>query len=225
MKDEERQQSFDPYRSIDQNLNSGDAINRWLLLRPRQRIVQLLKGQHILDVCCGTGNLTAMLVAADCQVVGVDGSATMLSHARQKHIAAEFMQMDAMQLPFEHEFDAAVISIALHEMPPQVREKVWESMRRAVLPTGRLIALDFAIPVRNSLLSRIIGDLTEQDERGTLNYHPEHYQNFKEFMRNGGLLSWIHKQGQPPEAEYRFWGGSLAVVVISQFTANLETGK
>jgi ubiquinone/menaquinone biosynthesis C-methylase UbiE len=218
MKDEQGSQSFDPYRSIDQNLKSGDVINRWMLLRPRQRIVQILKGQRILDVCCGTGNLTAMLVAAGCQVVGVDGSATMLSHARQKHIGAEFMQMDATQLPFEHEFDAAVISIALHEMSPQVREEVWESMRRAVLPTGRLIALDFAIPVRNNPLSRITGDLIEQDERSTLNYHPEHYQNFEEFMRNGGLLSWIHKQGQPLEAEYRFWGGSLAVVVISQST-------
>ena len=118
MKDEQGSQSFDPYRSIDQNLKSGDAINRWLLLRPRQRIVQLLKGQRVLDVCCGTGNLTAMLVAAGCQVVGVDSSPTMLSHARRKHIAAEFKQMDATQLPFNHEFDAAVISIALHEMPP-----------------------------------------------------------------------------------------------------------
>ncbi len=168
MSREERHQSFDPYRAIDQNLQSGDVINRWLLLRPRQRIVQLLKGQRVLDVCCGTGNLTAMLVAAGCQVVGVDNSPTMLSHARQKHIAAEFKQMDAVQLPFDHEFDAAVISIALHEMPQQVREKVWESMRRAVRPGGRLIALDFAIPDRNNLQARITGDLIEQDERGTL---------------------------------------------------------
>ena len=224
MKNEERHQSFDPYRSLDQNLETGDVINRWALLRPRQRIVQLLKGQRVLDVCCGTGNLTAMLAAAGCQVVGVDSSATMLSHARKKHIAAEFKQMDAAQLPFDHEFDAAVISIALHEMSPQVREEVWGSMRRSVLPTGRLIALDFAIPVQNSLLSRITGNLTEQDERGTLDYHPEHYKNFQEFIRAGGLLAWIHKQGQPLVAEYRFWGGTLAVVVISQSTANQNLG-
>jgi len=216
MKDEQGSQSFDPYRSIDQNLNSGDAINRWLLLRPRQRIVQLLKGQRVLDVCCGTGNLTAMLVSAGCQVIGVDNSPTMLSHAGRKHIAAEFSQMDATQLPFHHEFDAAVISIALHEMLQQVREKVWESMRRAVRSGGRLIALDFAIPERNSLLARIAVDLIGQDERGTLAYHPQHYENFREFMRNGGLISWIYKQGQPLEEEYRFWGGTLAVVVTGQ---------
>jgi len=217
-------QSFDPYQALDQNLKSADATNRWILLRPRQRIVQRLKGQRVLDVCCGTGNLTAMLVAAGSRVVGVDSSPTMLSHARRKNIATEFKLMDATQLPFHHEFDAAVISIALHEMQPQVREEVWESMREAVLPGGRLIALDFAVPGRNSLLARIAGGLIEQDERGTLNYHPEHYRNFQEFMRNGGLLSWIQKRSQPVEAEYRFWGGTVAVVVTGQPASDMDSG-
>jgi ubiquinone/menaquinone biosynthesis C-methylase UbiE len=124
--------------------------------------------------------------------------------------------MDATQLSFHHEFDAAVISIALHEMTPQVREQVWESMRRAVRPGGRLIALDFAVPQRNSLLARLAGWLMEQDEHGTLNYDPGHYQNFKEFMRNGGLLAWIQKRSQSLEADYRFLAGTLAVIVASQ---------
>lgn len=225
MKDEERNRNFDPYRPLDQNLKFGDVVNRWILLRPRQRIVQLLKGQRVLDVCCGTGNLTEMLVAAGCQAVGVDSSPTMLSHARRKHAAAEFEQMDASQLPFHHEFDAAVISLAIHEMLPQVREKVWESMRRAVLPGGRLIALDFAVPERNNLSARIAAGLTERDERELLNIHPEHYSNFQEFMRNGGLISWIQKRSQPLEAEYRFWGGTVAVVVTGQYTVDQDVGN
>lgn len=216
MKDEAMQTSFDPYRAVEERLKSGDGMNRWILLRPRQRIVHLLKGQRVLDVGCGTGNLTAMLVAAGCQAVGVDRSPTMLSLAQQKFITAEFRQVDATQLPFHHEFDAAVISIALHEMTPQVREQVWESMRRAVRPGGRLIALDFAVPKRNTLLARFAGWLIEQDERSTLDYDPGHYQNFKEFMRNGGLLVWIQKRNQSLEADYRFLAGTLAVVVASQ---------
>jgi ubiquinone/menaquinone biosynthesis C-methylase UbiE len=218
MYNEERFPDNDPYQSLDQNLKFGDALNRWMLIRPRQRIVQLLKGQRVLDVCCGTGNLTAMLVAAGCQAVGVDSSATMLSHARQKHIAAEFKQMDARQLLFDGEFDAAVISIALHEMPQQAREQAWESMCKAVHPEGHLITLDFTIPQRNNLLARFASGLTELDERGTLNYHPEHYKNFKEFMQAGGLLAWIQKRSQRLEAVYHYWGGSLAVVVVSRST-------
>jgi ubiquinone/menaquinone biosynthesis C-methylase UbiE len=213
---DENHSTFDPYRSFEQSLKTGDVINRWILSRPRRRIVQLLKGQRVLDVCCGTGNLTAMLASAGCQVVGVDSSPTMLSHARQKQIAAEFKQMDAAQLPFNNEFDAAVISIALHEMSPQVRGKVWESMCRAVHPTGRLIALDFTVPQRNSFFSRIASSLIERDERGFIDVHPEHYENFKEFMRNGGLLSWIQEQSQPLEAEYRFLAGTVAVIVTGQ---------
>lgn len=225
MEDKEKSQSFDPYSAIDQNLQTGDVINRWILVRPRQKIVQILKGQRVLDVCCGTGNLTAMLVEAGCQAVGVDSSPTMLSHARQKRIAAEFKLLDATQLPFDHEFDAAVISIALHEMLPQVRENVWESMRRAILPGGRLIALDFAVPERDNRLARISGDLIAQDERGTLNYHPKHYQNFQEFMRTGGLLAWIQQRNQPLEAEYRFWGGTVLVVVTRQSTFNRDAAN
>jgi ubiquinone/menaquinone biosynthesis C-methylase UbiE len=212
--------SFDPYRPFEQNLKSGDAINRWILLRPHQRIRQLLKGQRVLDVCCGTGNLTALLAASGCQVVGIDRSPTMLSYARGKHMDAEFKQMDAAELPFQQSYDAAVISIALHEMPEPVREKVWASMRRAVRSGGRLIALDFAVSRQNSLFVHMIEKFIEQDERGMLNIYPEHYENFQEFMRNGGLLAWIQKQGQPLEAEYRFWGGTVAVIVTGSSSSH-----
>ena len=216
MTHEESPAGFDPYRPLSQNLNFGDRLNRWILRRPRQRIVQLLKGQRVLDVCCGTGNLTAMLVAAGCQVTGVDSSPTMLSHARQKHIPAEFEQMDATQLPFQSEFEAAVISLALHEMSPPVRAQVWEAMRRAVQTRGRLIALDFAIPLRNNLMARIASRFTERDERAFLSIYPAHYENYRGFMQAGGLLSWIQKRNQWLEAEYRFWGGTLAVVVVRE---------
>lgn len=205
--------NYDPYQHLAQGLGFSDVVNRWVLLHPRRKIVQLLKGQRVLDVCCGTGNLTAMLAAAGCQVVGVDGSPTMLSHAQRKRIPAEFQRIDATRLPFSREFDAAVISIALHEMPPHARERVWASMRRAVRPQGRLIALDFAVPRSASLLGRMARSLAEQDERSLITIHREHYENFTEFMQNGGLHAWIQERGESVETEYDFWGGAVAVVV------------
>ncbi len=211
--DQKKRPEFDPYRPLSRVLKYSDLLNRITLRRPRQRIVQLLKGQKVLDVGCGTGSLVAMLAAAGCRVVGVDSSATMIAHARNKRIAAELKLIDATALPFDREFDAAVISIALHEMAPQVREKTWEGMLRAVRPGGRLIVLDFAVPPRLGLLARFAQRFTERDERGFLNVHPEHYRNFQEFMRHGGLHAWIRERGQVLEAEYGYWGGFIAVVV------------
>src|SRR5574341_155096 len=91
-----------------------------------------------------------------------------------------------------------------------------ESMLCAVRPRGRLIALDYTVPRRISLLARIARGFTERDERSFLNFHPEHYENFQEFMRNGGLHTWIQKWGQPLEAEYSFWGETVAVVVANR---------
>ncbi len=204
---------FDPYQPLAEGLKFGDVVNRLILLRARQKIVQLLKGQRVLDVCCGTGNLTAMLVAAGCQVVGVDASPTMLSYAQRKDIAAAFQLTDAARLPFDREFDAAVIGIALHEMSQNVRESVWASMRRAVRPRGRLIALDFAVPRHNGVRARIASSLISQDERSFLKIHREHYETFQEFMSGGGLPVWIRERGEAVEAGYDFWGGAIVLVV------------
>lgn len=213
MGDTDFSSNYDPYQPLAERLGFSDVINRLILLSPRRKIVQLLKGQRILDVCCGTGNLTGMLAAAGCQAVGVDGSPTMLSYAQRKRIPAEFQRLDATRLPFNREFDAAVISIALHEMPPHARDKVWASMRRAVRPRGRLIALDFAIPRTASLLASIARSIMEQDERSLITIHREHYENFQEFMENGGLRAWIQERGESVEKEYDFWGGTVAVVI------------
>ncbi len=58
-----------------------------------ERVLQraaVLPGQRVLDLGCGTGNLTARLVQAGCQVWGSDFSAEMLEVARRKVGAAHF---------------------------------------------------------------------------------------------------------------------------------------
>lgn len=204
---------FDPYRPLAASLKSGDSVNRWILGRPRERIVALLRGQRVLDVGCGTGGLTAMLAEAGCQALGVDSSPTMLAFAREQYPRVAFEQMDAGGLHFEREFDAAVISIALHEMRPALRGVVWEGMRRAVVPGGRLIAVDFTTPQRRGLTAGLFAGMIERDERGMLDVHPEHYTNYREFMQGGGLIAWLEGRGQAPEAVYPYLGGNLAVAV------------
>jgi ubiquinone/menaquinone biosynthesis C-methylase UbiE len=188
--------------------------NRWLFLHPRQVIVELVKGQRVLDVCCGSGDLSAQLAAAGCHVVGVDSSERMVSYAREKRTAAQFEVMDASAMPFEHEFDAAVISLALHALSPAVRERVWEATVRAVTAGGLLIALDCTSPQHRTLLGRTAYALIDRDERSFLKSDPEHYHHFHTFMQHGGLRGWALAQRQVVIQQQDYWGGTVELAVL-----------
>jgi trans-aconitate methyltransferase len=77
------------------------------LLHPRT-------GEHILDLGCGTGQLTAEIAAGGAQVVGLDSSPEMLGQARQNYPHLKFVLADATDFRFEEPFDAVFSNAALH---------------------------------------------------------------------------------------------------------------
>lgn len=58
------------------------------------------RGTKVLDVACGTGNYTEQLQRSGFEVTGVDTSVEMLSAARSKSVAVNWVQADAARLPF-----------------------------------------------------------------------------------------------------------------------------
>ena len=66
-------------------------------LQVLERVLSELPPKRTLDVACGTGFLTRHLRG---EVVGVDASAQMLAIARQQAPGAQFIQGDALSLPF-----------------------------------------------------------------------------------------------------------------------------
>jgi SAM-dependent methyltransferase len=73
------------------------------LLTPR-----LPRGSRILDLCCGTGHLSQALASRGFSIVGIDGSAEMLSYAKQKVPAGEFIAADARDFKTPSTFKAVV---------------------------------------------------------------------------------------------------------------------
>jgi SAM-dependent methyltransferase len=69
---------------------------------------RLPAGARVLDVCCGTGDLTRGLVARGYRVTGIDGSEEMLRFARRQTPGAEFRRADARCFTFHSRFDAAL---------------------------------------------------------------------------------------------------------------------
>ena len=69
---------------------------------------ELRPGAHILDLCCGTGHVAAMLAERGYRVTGVDASEEMLRFARQNAPTAEFVLDDARRFRRPEAFDAVV---------------------------------------------------------------------------------------------------------------------
>ena len=69
---------------------------------------------HILDLGCGTGTLTAQLCTYSEFVTGVDSSVDMIEKARLQYDNINFYVCDALNLPFESEFDVVFSNAVFH---------------------------------------------------------------------------------------------------------------
>jgi len=117
--------SYDTHARFVSELASG--VVDWLAPRP---------GEHILDVGCGDGVLTAELRDAGADVVGVDSSPDFIAAARARGLDARLMDGEA--LDFGPEFDAVFSNAALHWMPRA--DAVVSGISRALRPGGRFVA-------------------------------------------------------------------------------------
>ncbi|SNS05576.1 Ubiquinone/menaquinone biosynthesis C-methylase UbiE [Sphingomonas laterariae] len=92
-------------------------------------------GEHILDLGCGDGVLTAKIADAGAIVVGVDAADTMVAAALARGLDARVADGEA--LAFGPEFDAVFSNAALHWMLD--RGAVAAGVFRSLKPGGRFV--------------------------------------------------------------------------------------
>lgn len=90
-------------------------------------------GERILDVGCGEGSLTTKILERGAVVLGIDNSPEMIAAARAKGVDA--VLMDAADIPFSSEFDAAFSNAALHWVLE--KEQTARAIFRSLKPGGR----------------------------------------------------------------------------------------
>jgi demethylmenaquinone methyltransferase/2-methoxy-6-polyprenyl-1,4-benzoquinol methylase len=147
-----------------------DVANRAMTLgldqtwrRRAAREVMRAPARRVLDLCCGTGDLTVMLArrgGGSTRVVGADYSGGMLAVARRKlrreglARRVEFVRADAGELPFaDASFDAVGIGFAFRNLTfrnPR-RERHLTEMLRVLRPGGRLVIAETSQP-RNAIV-------------------------------------------------------------------------
>jgi trans-aconitate methyltransferase len=106
-----------------------------------ESVVELLNPQadeSILDLGCGSGELTNKIAKQCIRAVGVDFSGEMISKAQSNFPELTFMQHNAEQpFPLDEQFDAVFSNAALHWM--MNAEAVIQNIHSKLKPHGRFV--------------------------------------------------------------------------------------
>jgi len=168
------------------------------------------RGQSVLDIAGGTGDLTlkfSQLVGPSGRVVLADINASMLNVGRDKLLDhgvggnVEYVQANAECLPFaDNTFDCITIAFGLRNVTD--KDAALASMARVLKPGGRLLVLEFSKPP-HQLLSKVydeysfrllpkMGELVANDADSyrylaeSIRMHPDQ-ETLKGMMEQAGL--------------------------------------
>jgi demethylmenaquinone methyltransferase/2-methoxy-6-polyprenyl-1,4-benzoquinol methylase len=168
------------------------------------------RGQRVLDLAAGTGDLSARfsgLVGPEGLVVFSDINASMLEQGRERMLDegrvgnVRYVQADAQYLPFpENHFDCVTIGFGLRNVTD--KQLALNAIFRVIKPGGRLLVLEFSKPTSKplekvydlysfSLLPKI-GKLVTDDEASyrylaeSIRMHPDQ-ETLKGMMEQAGF--------------------------------------
>jgi SAM-dependent methyltransferase len=96
---------------------------------------------HILDLCCGTGQLVQELIQNNFKVTGMDASEGMLQYARQNAPLGQFIPSDVRSFDMPSRFDAVVSTSASlnHIMTLEELTNVFQNIYKALKAKGTFI--------------------------------------------------------------------------------------
>ena len=124
-----------------------------------ERAVELagiVPGQTVVDVGCGTGNLSFAVLAAhpDVRVTGLDPDEDALRRAARKAlrrgVSLTLVQGYADRIPAEDaSLDHVISSLALHHVDDDGRVAFARDALRALRPGGKVTVVDFGGPASN----------------------------------------------------------------------------
>ncbi len=200
----------------------SSIIYRWLIdpllwpLRPRiARLCRKHGMNHVLDIGTATGAQCRTLGAAGIHAVGLDLSETMIAAAKKRRAKnIEYVVGSAYELPFaDATFDAALLSLSLHEHSEEERERMLMEALRVIEPNGYLMLAEYSRPTKTRIhipwrVIQLIENLAG----------PEHRAGFHQFIAMDGLPGLLRKHGLQPIEVLHSHFNTLAIAVIQPHT-------
>jgi len=176
----------DPYAAVARLYGTclDPVITRWqkkaLNLRPPRT------GTVALDVGCGTGAQLNLYRSYGCRVFGIERSAGMIAAARQNiQDPLNLCRADAAGMPYRDQtFDRMLLSMMLHEIPPDTRSAVMAESLRVLKDGGRMLIIDYRIDRPDPPLGRLLKGIITLIEMAA---GRSHFRNYLNFLASGGL--------------------------------------
>lgn len=174
-------------------------VDRYWRARTVRRVRHILDrpDARVVDLCCGTGDLSiALKDSARAQVFGSDFCHPMLTAAQRKR-TLPFFEADALELPVtDSAFDLITIAFGFRNLANY--ESGLVELRRVLKPGGTLAILEFSQPPNavfarfynfysNVVLPRIGRAISGADEAYT--YLPESVRRFPDADRLAGMMT------------------------------------
>jgi len=131
-----------PVYDVMNRVMTAGLDRRWRKLAVREVV---WPGDRVLDACCGTGDLALEAERRGGRVVGLDFSERMLERARSKSGTIEWVQGDALELPFEDgAFDAATVGFGVRNLDDL--EGGLRELARVLRAGGKVAVLEITRP-------------------------------------------------------------------------------
>jgi ubiquinone/menaquinone biosynthesis C-methylase UbiE len=154
MRSELTHRSYIPAAGHDWLLPFYDPVSRLMGAESAHRRLidqaHLQPGQRILEIGCGTGNLTVLMKALHpaVEVVGLDPDQKALDRTRRKaeraRVAIDLDRGFSDELPYpDVSFDRVLSALMFHHLERDQKKRSLHEIRRVLKPRGSLHLLDF----------------------------------------------------------------------------------
>jgi SAM-dependent methyltransferase len=149
----------------DDKIGEGNATQDLLVEPTQERLLGLKSGERVLDIACGAGRFTRRMAAKGVRIVAFDHSDKFIARAKERtppelaeridYLVLDANDTDALLALAEHQFDAAVCTMAVMDMARI--SPLFSALPRLLTAEGRFV-FSVTHPVFNSGDARLVAE-------------------------------------------------------------------